>query len=211
MRPTDEQAMVGPGRHARQDAEDRMGGAASKARTLPTAATRTKPAWAGARTGDPNLPPPPPPPKANVSRTHAIDADSKDPQLLQNLARLGQVPIASRPTAGTSERLARALRSQEQSELDAQLARPPPNKLHAAALAALLDELREAPSRADEDALAARYGLAPELMQRLRRVINSPSVGETVKVVVDGEERPTMSAEWVSKSKFASTPRIASQ
>ncbi|EJD53056.1 hypothetical protein AURDEDRAFT_180637 [Auricularia subglabra TFB-10046 SS5] len=187
-----------------------MGGAASKARTLPTAAARTKPAWAGARTGDPNLSSPRPP-KASGSRTPAIDADSKDPQLLQNLARLGQVPIASRSTAGTSERLARALRSQEQSEVDAQLARPPPNKLHAAALAALLDEVREAPSRDDEDALAVRYGVDPALLQRLLRVINSPSVGETVKVVVDGEERLTMSAEWVSKSKFASAPRIASQ
>ncbi|KZV91101.1 hypothetical protein EXIGLDRAFT_770263 [Exidia glandulosa HHB12029] len=180
-----------------------MGGAASKARKLPSAAsgaTKAKPALAGARAGDPTAPSLPP--RASGTRTAAIDADAKDPQLLANLSKLGQVAIESRSTSGTSERISRAFAQQVQSEDEGARTRPPRNKLHASALAQLLDELRDLRTNDEVAQLAERYNMDLDVLERLAQVVNTPSIDRAERTVVDGQQRLVMNASWIRKPKM---------
>ncbi|KAI0831123.1 hypothetical protein BC628DRAFT_728899 [Trametes gibbosa] len=177
-----------------------MGSTASKpARKL----ARTPPAWAGART--PNTGAQVPPwsamPQASETKNEAIEKDSKDPHLLANLSRLGQVQVDHRmqsvkPEADHTQRL---FQTRLRSEDEARSARPSHNQLVAASLMDLLEERTFAHSRSEQAGLANKYGIDPEKLERLARYVNSASVSpDSIKrwVSEDGAEHTSMLASW---------------
>ncbi|KAI0062380.1 hypothetical protein BV25DRAFT_1870471 [Artomyces pyxidatus] len=182
-----------------------MGSASSKAaRTLPKTASKPPPSWAGTRTpgfGDAPAAEAARRPLASETRSEAIEKDSRDPQLLANLSRLGPVRVDHHmQTIRTQEtHTNRLFRSRARSEEDAAGAQTPRNRLWGYALAELLDERKTVGTREEYGQLAERFGMDAEKLDSVARYVNSPSIREdSVKRVIgeDGEERVTMTAEW---------------
>ncbi|KAI0080583.1 hypothetical protein K474DRAFT_1637466 [Panus rudis PR-1116 ss-1] len=190
-----------------------MGSSVSKpARQLPKTA---KPTWAGARTPHPSDPAPtsqpgqvPPRPslpnlQASEVKNEAIEMDSQDPHLLQNLSRLGPVNVdhhmrTVRPA--TVERVNRSFQTRIQSELEARSPRTLQNRLVASSLSELLDRRREVKSPQELEQLAKQYNIDLEKLEKLARFVNSVSIDEnsvTKTLGEDGVETTKMKAEWV--------------
>ncbi|KAI0637142.1 hypothetical protein C8Q77DRAFT_550541 [Trametes polyzona] len=191
-----------------------MGSASSKAtRKLPKA----PPAWAGARTpsAGENVPPRPAMPGASETKTEAIEQDSKDPHLLANLSKLGQVRVdhhmqAVKPAADQAQRL---FQTRLRSEDEARSARPPRNHLVAASLMDLLEERKYVATPQKLEELAKQYGMDLDKLERLARYVNSVSVHPgSVKRTVndDGTEETTMLASWVNPEIKEERPLVGS-
>ncbi|KAF8507256.1 hypothetical protein JB92DRAFT_2735731 [Gautieria morchelliformis] len=172
-----------------------MGGSSSKVgRTLPTKARASGQESQGTR---PALPPTRPPPVASETKDQDVERDGKDPHLLANLSRIGQVNIHS--TAATARTVSipfsEMYRKRHVAEQQAASGRPVRNHLEASTLSTLLDDRKFVTSRSDLKQLAARYTVDVSVLDRLARFVNSPSIGDgTVvrRVDKDGQERITM-------------------
>ncbi|RXK38840.1 hypothetical protein M231_03896 [Tremella mesenterica] len=193
-----------------------MGSSTSKsARKLPTSTSRPSPPWAGTRTPHPDplfqsgqIHPPQSSalnplggyvnPTKNFSgeKDQAVRQDALDPQFMANLSRLGPVSIHDVGHFVKSPPLAQRTLSARQSQ--SQL---PPSTLTAQSLTSLLDEIKTLPSDAGSlmkiERLYRQYGVDKQTMERLRRWVNSPSVGKEHKRVVEGEEIVELQAVWV--------------
>ncbi|PCH35588.1 hypothetical protein WOLCODRAFT_139965 [Wolfiporia cocos MD-104 SS10] len=183
-----------------------MGGASSKpARQFPKTAAKPPPTWAGARTPSPAeaRPPRASNPRASETRDAAIDRDSRDPQFMANLSRLGPVKVdhhmqTIRPAA---DRAHQGFQSRLRSEEEARSSRPTRNRLMAASLSDLLQEYKMVSSAEELKNLADRYDIDVETLRNVARFVSSPNIDrETVVRVVDeesGTEKITMKAAWV--------------
>lgn len=77
----------------------------------------------------------------------------------------------------------------EASELEAASFKPIRNRLHASTLTELLDERKNVSSAAEMAELAKKYNVDLQVLERLARFVNSPSIGEkTVTRTVDHED-----------------------
>jgi len=188
-----------------------MGGAASKsARQLPKTA---KPTWAGARTPNPGeaQPPKAPFPRASETKDEAIERDSRDPQFMANLSKLGPVKVdhhmqTIRPAADNTQRV---FRMRLQSEAQARSPQSTHNRLLASSLLDLLQERKSVTSHEEMRRLAERYDIDIAKLESVARIVNSPSIdeGSITKVVdEDGVERITMKAAWVDPKLQEPTP-----
>ncbi|KAI0664982.1 hypothetical protein C8Q70DRAFT_1049168 [Cubamyces menziesii] len=191
-----------------------MGSAASKpARKL----ARAPPAWAGART--PNVgeqaPTRPAMPRASETKNDAIERDSKDPDFLANLSKLGQVKVdhhmqTIRPAASQAQQL---FQTRLQSEEQARSARPPRNHLVASSLLELLEERKYATRPQELAEIAKKYDMDVEKLERLARHVNSVSVqADSVRRWVDeeGVDRVTMLATWMNPQIQEDRPLVGS-
>ncbi|KAF7304685.1 hypothetical protein MKEN_01182600 [Mycena kentingensis (nom. inval.)] len=143
---------------------------ATPSRVLPKRPKTTPPPWTGART------PRTVPEKASDTKNDAIIQDSKDPQLLQNLSKLGQVRVDHHMQAVRPAQLARnQLNARTRFEAETNT-KPTPGSLPAVGLGRLLDERKMVRTRRDEEFLAARYGLDADTLDAVTRVVNTPSV-----------------------------------
>ncbi|EJF65693.1 hypothetical protein DICSQDRAFT_165404 [Dichomitus squalens LYAD-421 SS1] len=164
-----------------------MGSASSKpaARKL----ARTPPAWVGARTPNPNVgeqlhPHARPLPRASETKDEGIQRDAHDPQFLANLSKLGPVRVdhhmqTIRPAAASAQRIHDTrLRSEE----EARSPRSTRNRLVAESLLELLEERKYVATQKDLEALAKKFDMDLDKLERLARHVNSVSVNqETVK------------------------------
>jgi len=176
-----------------------MGGASSKiARKLPTKARST--GGAGKGSEQPPHPVSRSGPVARETRNHDIEIDGKDPQLLSNLNRLGQVNIRSAAgTTSVANEVSEIYRARGIAEQQATSAKPVRNRLGAVSLSSLLDDRKFVTSQSDLAQLAARYTVDISVLESLARFVNTPSIGEgTVVRTVgdDGQEKITMQAVW---------------
>ncbi|KAI0670552.1 hypothetical protein C8Q78DRAFT_1036806 [Trametes maxima] len=192
-----------------------MGSAASKpARKL----ARAPPSWAGARTPSAGERVPPARssmPRASEIKNYAIEQDSKDPHLMANLSRLGQVRVdhhmqTIKPAADQAQRL---FQTRLRSEDEARSARPPHNHLVAGTLMDLLEERKYISTPKHLVELANKYDIDHEKVENLARYVNSVSVHQdSVKrwVSDDGEEKTTMLATWVNPKVQEERPQLGS-
>lgn len=74
---------------------------------------------------------------------------------------------------------------------------PPPGHLTSPILSNLFDRLKTLPSGTTPGSVYKEYGMDPEVMRRLRRWVNSPSIGEEVTSVEEGEKKVELRAVWV--------------
>lgn len=74
---------------------------------------------------------------------------------------------------------------------------PPAGHLTAPLLSSLLDKLKSLPPGGDPLPIYREYAMDPGTMERLRRWVNSPSVGQDVVRVEEGERIVEMHAVWV--------------
>ncbi|THH09483.1 hypothetical protein EW146_g8673, partial [Bondarzewia mesenterica] len=173
-----------------------MGSASSKAaRTLPKTAAKPPPSWAGARTPGPSDVPPrakPQNPRASETKDEDIERDSRDPQFLANLRRLGPVRVDHHmQTIRTADDVNRAYRSRVESETAASSSRVPHNRLLVDSLTDLLEERKLVTTQGELEELARRYGIDVDKLESLARFVNTPSVkeGSVVRVIEDnGDE-----------------------
>ncbi|EMD38582.1 hypothetical protein CERSUDRAFT_113766 [Gelatoporia subvermispora B] len=180
-----------------------MGGAASKpARQFPKT---VKPSRTGARTPGPQHTADsqrPPLPRASETKDEAIERDSKDPQLLANISRLGPVAVDHhmRTVRLTADSTNQTFQTRLQSEVEARSSRQTHNHLLPSSLFDLLNERKAVTRPADIENLAKRYGIDAARLESLARFVTPPSIREetTTKTVgEDGIEKVTMTAVWV--------------
>jgi len=150
-----------------------MGGSSSKvSRTLPKSSSGLKPS---------SLRPVPPLPTrrpvASEQRNEAIEQDSKDPHLLENLSRLGPVTVNRdiQNSLAYSSNMNRILKTQQDSETDANAANTTQNRLLAGSLIELLDERKAVRSQLELDQLASKYNIDSSILESLARFVNSPT------------------------------------
>lgn len=176
---------------------------AAKATSNRTAAAAQKPLpqrASGAR--------PPPPsqaaqqPKASETKSDAIRRESEDPDFARKLAALGQVKV---PTPGSAYMprqdnamlgiLAERQRVEEIAE------QTPPSKvrnlLSAGTLAHLFDERKACKTQAELDELSREFGMDPEIVERLAKHLNSPSISKIALPTKDANDTPKQLAQWV--------------
>ncbi|OCH95597.1 hypothetical protein OBBRIDRAFT_745346 [Obba rivulosa] len=183
-----------------------MGGAASKpARQLPKA---VKPSWTGARTSGPHdaQPQRPPLPRASETKDEAIERDSKDPQFLANLNRLGPVAVDHhmRTVRLAADSASQTFQTRLQSEVEARSSRPTHNHLLPSSLTELLDERKAVTKRSELEDLANRYGIDVARLESLARFVNTPSIQQDSMIKTmgeDGVERVTVIAAWIDPAK----------
>ncbi|CCL99234.1 uncharacterized protein FIBRA_01249 [Fibroporia radiculosa] len=181
-----------------------MGGAASKpVRQFPKS-VKSSPSWAGARTPNPGEVPSSRPniPRASETKNEAIERDSRDPQFMANLSKLGAVKVDHRmqTVRPVADGVQNAYRTRLQSEAEATSAKPTRNRLVAASITELLQERKSLTTQEELEKLAERYGIDVEALENLARFVNSPSVDkDSVRRTVneDGIESLTMKATWV--------------
>ncbi|KAJ7098101.1 hypothetical protein B0H15DRAFT_824103 [Mycena belliarum] len=191
-----------------------MGASSSKAtRSLPKRVTT--PAWSGARASRPADPV-----AASESKKEVIHQDSKDPQFLSNLGRLGPVRVdhhmhAVRPVRQVIGRrcslrqfaffnqavLANHMfNSRLQSETEAASSTPTLNRIHAARLSHLLDERKSIRTTRDVEFLAQRFGVELGKLDAIAKFLSTPSVAQASVVRLstrDGDNRQIMKAVWM--------------
>ncbi|KAJ3531944.1 hypothetical protein NMY22_g7945 [Coprinellus aureogranulatus] len=94
----------------------------------------------------------------------------------------------------------RLFQSRAASESEASSLKPLHNHLYAGSLHELLDARKSVTSRRDLESLARKYNLDVEKLEKLSRVVNSPSVDSRLNVkTVDtnGDESMIYTAVWV--------------
>ncbi|KAJ7285661.1 hypothetical protein C8J57DRAFT_1662398 [Mycena rebaudengoi] len=169
-----------------------MGATSSKAsaRSLPKRVTT--PPWSGARTPRPtdslNE-------AASETKNDVIDRDSRDPQFLSKLQKLGPVRVDHHmQTVRTAELANQMFNSRVQSENEVAAGGPTPNRVQASQLSQLLDERKAIRSQRDMEFLAKRYGIDVEKLENVAKFVNTPSVEaqSTTRAAVKNEERPIM-------------------
>ncbi|KAJ7172666.1 hypothetical protein C8R46DRAFT_160180 [Mycena filopes] len=173
-----------------------MGASSSKAsRSLPKRVTT--PPWSGARAPRPvDLLAE----AASETKNDVIDQDSKDPQFLSKLSKLGPVRVDHHmQTIRTAELANQMFKSRTQSENEAAAQQPTQNRIRAPQLSRLLDERKFMRTRRDMEFLAARYGVDLEKLDVIAEFLSTPSVHEnsTVQIGKDGEDKTVMRAVWV--------------
>ncbi|KAG8217472.1 hypothetical protein J3R82DRAFT_5617 [Butyriboletus roseoflavus] len=179
-----------------------MGSAPSKAaRKLPKA----KPSWAGSRvpataTAEP-VHPRPERPLAFESKNEAIKRDAKDPHFMENLNQLGPVRVDHHmQTVRAANDMQNMYRSRIRSEAEAASLQSAKNRLLASSLTELLEARKSITESVELETLAKVHHIDTAILQRLGRVVNTPSIDEsTVVRTTDerGEESLTMMAHWV--------------
>lgn len=173
-----------------------MGASSSKAtRSLPKRVTT--PAWSGARASRPADPV-----AASESKKEAvIHQDSKDPQFLSNLGRLGPVRVDHHMHAVRPAVLANHMfNSRLQSETEAASSTPTLNRIHAARLSHLLDERKSIRTTRDVEFLAQRFGVELGKLDAIAKFLSTPSVAQASVVRLstrDGDNRQIMKAVWM--------------
>ncbi|KAG8967297.1 hypothetical protein FRC03_010236 [Tulasnella sp. 419] len=171
-----------------------MGNASSKAaRKFPT-----KPSWAGARTDIPSEASK----RASEFKSPAIEQDAMDPHFLANLSKVGpvKVPYASTAFRPSFDPIQNALKIRQKSEEQASQYTPTRNKLLVADLGDFLDLRKQHKTSSDIQALLSKYNVDPQILSRVVKYVNTPSIGETItsrKVTADGEQMILMKAAWI--------------
>ncbi|KZS99012.1 hypothetical protein SISNIDRAFT_480599 [Sistotremastrum niveocremeum HHB9708] len=180
-----------------------MGSSSSKAKLQLPKSPSNRPSWAGARKEDFNNVHPTarrPIPQASETKNEDIMNDSKDPHLLSNLSRLGAVYVPPKElSTRPSEQRTRSFLTRKESEQEAVSGVPIRNRLQARVLAELLNERKSVTSHAELLALAERYSMDADVLERLSVYVNTPSVSEnqTIRLVgKDGDDRILMKAIW---------------
>ncbi|KAI0029868.1 hypothetical protein K488DRAFT_55431 [Vararia minispora EC-137] len=176
-----------------------MGSSVSKtSRVFPkTTAAKPPPLWASAQSVDARKPEPNRHPVARVSehRDDGIVKDSSDPHLLANLRQLGQVRVdhhmQSIRTVCAKE-VRQAFASRRQADEDASHTQTPRNRLWTFMLATVLEKRNQLRSRDELRALADEYNMDIDVLERVGRFINVPTVQETGTAMLgQGGNRPT--------------------
>jgi len=191
-----------------------MGGASSKAaRKLPKRVET--PTWAGSRT-NPNSPKSPLPDihRASETKDEAIEKDSRDPQFLSNLNRLGPVRVdhhmqSYRP----DDHINRMYQTRAQSEAEATTSNATRNRILSSTLSDLLERRKNATSNKELEILANKNGMDLAKLESLSRFVNSPTIGEgtTVRVKDENEdELITSTAVWMEPPFIKDSSRISS-
>ncbi|KAG8822955.1 hypothetical protein FRC19_004910 [Serendipita sp. 401] len=129
----------------------------------------------------------------------AVEDGSANQQLLQNLTKLGQVTVDSPAVLQrTHEKMTHLVRMQELSESASTTSG---KSTDAYSLSQLLEERKYARTVEDANQLAKKYNLDPELVQRLSKIVNTPTLGrETTLNMKDGERRTYKEALWVDSN-----------
>lgn len=153
--------------------------------------------------------------RASEQRTEDIEKDSRDPDFLAALNRLGPVRVdhgmggqAAKAQNAQRDEVVRLFQSRAASEDEASSLRPARNHLYAGSLHELLNARKSARTKQELEQLAKRYNIDFDKMETLARVVNSPSVDsrQNVKSVdKNGDETITMTAVWVN-SPASSSP-----
>ncbi|BGP53851.1 hypothetical protein JCM8202_006046 [Rhodotorula sphaerocarpa] len=152
-----------------------------------------------------------PAPRASETKSDAIRKESEDPDLARNLAALGQVKV---PAAGSAY-----MPRQDNAMLDIlaqrkridEIAEQTPfhkvrNQLSAGTLAHLLDERKACKSQAELDEVAKEFGMDSEIVERIARHLNSPSISKIPLPTKDANDTPKQLARWIDPPVSAPEP-----
>jgi hypothetical protein len=178
-----------------------MGATSSKAaRKLPK---RTEtPSWAGGRTTNPVVTESQRPvgPRPSEIKNEAIDRDSRDPQLLSNLSRLGPVRVDHHMQSyRLDDQVNRMHQTRARSEIEATPSHAARNRILSATLSELLDERKQATSFKELERIANKYDMDIAKLESLARFVNTPTIGEgtTTRTKDTNEEQIiTSTAVW---------------
>ncbi|KAG8796061.1 hypothetical protein FRC17_008040 [Serendipita sp. 399] len=174
-----------------------MGQAASSLRKPVVRATSAASNTAAAATASAKAPrSSQPPPGTSTTAAASVDDAAANQQLLQNLTKLGQVTVDSPAILQrTHEQMTHLVRMQELSE---SASTTDGKSIDANSLWQLLEEHKHTRTIEDANKLAKRYKIDPELVQRLSKIVNTPTLGrEIVLPTKDGESRTFKEALWV--------------
>ncbi|EPQ27757.1 uncharacterized protein PFL1_04894 [Pseudozyma flocculosa PF-1] len=140
--------------------------------------------------------------QASETKTQDIMRDASDPQLLQNLARLGAVNVPKHSTNyQPTDQMLRILAARSKASLDpsdhtagsattptaASSSRSPnastaaSERVSATTLSLLLDDRKHCETHADLEKLAVEYDLPLATIQQLARHFNSPTMGDEIR------------------------------
>ncbi|POY76586.1 hypothetical protein BMF94_0175 [Rhodotorula taiwanensis] len=150
-----------------------------------------------------------PPPKASETKSDAIRRESEDPDFARNLAALGQVKV---PTPGSAymPRQDNAMLDilAERQRVDEIAEQTPAHKvrnlLSAGTLAHLFDERKACTSQKELDELSREFGMDPEIVERLAKHVNTPSISKIALPTKDANDTPKQLARWVDPPLTAS-------
>jgi len=177
-----------------------MGATSSKAaRKLPKRAET--PSWAG-RTTNPVLTESQRPdgPRPSETKNEAIDKDSRDPQFLSNLSRLGPVRVDHHMQSFRLDgQVNRMHQIRAQSEIEATPSHAARNRILSATLSDLLDKRKKATSLKELERIANKYDMDIAKLESLAQFVNSPTIGEgttTRTKDANGEQIVTSTAVW---------------
>ncbi|PPQ89076.1 hypothetical protein CVT25_006448 [Psilocybe cyanescens] len=196
-----------------------MGNSASKAaRKYPTRAPPSQPTTphnASRATAPRSQTEPASMPLADSHRSQAIEKDGADPQFLSNLSSLGQVrvdhhmeSIHVRPEASNIARLFES-RARLGADLASSLSssstafRPTRDQMNATALSALMDRRKSVRTKGELEQLARDFGIGHDVLERLTRFVNSPSIDKASIRPATGkseEEGFVATAVWMEPS-----------
>ncbi|GAA5881281.1 hypothetical protein JCM3774_000951 [Rhodotorula dairenensis] len=142
------------------------------------------------------------PPRASETKSDAIRRESEDPDFARKLAALGQVKVPTPGSAYVPRQdnpmlgiMAERRRVEEIAE------QTPPHKvrnvLSAGTLAHLFDERKACKTQAELDNLSREFGMDPEIVERLAKHLNSPSISKIALPTKDANDTPKQLAQWV--------------
>ncbi|KAL5533310.1 hypothetical protein ACEPAF_5086 [Sanghuangporus sanghuang] len=180
-----------------------MGNKASKAsRKLPS---KPSASWAGAKT-DRSVPSRlPRSPAASETKDAYIQQDAtdpiQDPRFLEKLKHLGPVKVDHHmsPVFPTNTHMKHVLQSRQTSEEEAASYTPPRNRLRASELFSVLEARKTSHSPNQLQEVARQYNVDLDVLERLARFVNTPSIiEESRRKVIDeeGKERFTVLVAW---------------
>ncbi|ORY25258.1 hypothetical protein BCR39DRAFT_292189 [Naematelia encephala] len=144
----------------------------------------------------------------------AVLRDGMDPQFASNLSRLGQVAIHDAglfmrtPSAAQRTLSARqqASSSSSSSSTSSSTSQNQQQLLTTTLLISLLDNLKELPPGSDPTHLYKKFGVDQSLIGEVRKWVNSPSIGDEIVLVDEGEEQKFLPAIWVDAADMAEKP-----
>ncbi|GAA5978197.1 hypothetical protein JCM10908_004268 [Rhodotorula pacifica] len=154
-------------------------------------------------------------PRASETKSDAIRRESEDPDFARKLAALGQVKV---PTPGSAyvPRQDNAMLGilAERQRVEEIAEQTPPSKvrnlLSAGTLAHLFDERKACKTQAELDELSREFGMDPEIVERLAKHINSPSISKIALPTKDANDTPKQLAQWVDPPLAApEQPRLS--